>query len=69
MVLMKDSNLVDGISMPLGLGMALAQNGKAMDYFASLSDGKQQQIIAHTHQIVSKQEMRQYVDQMMNGLI
>lgn len=66
---MKDRNLMDGIEMPLGLGMALAQNVNAMNYFASLPDQKQQEIINRTHSIQSKQEMRKLVDNMMKGLV
>lgn len=55
--------------MPLGLGMALAQDVNAMDYFASLPDQKQQEIIGRTHSIQSKQEMHQLVRDMMNGLV
>lgn len=48
--------------MPLGLGMALAQNPEAMQKFALLSDEKKQEIINGTHSVSSKAEMRQYVD-------
>lgn len=54
-------NNVNGPHMPMGLGMALAENLEAMNYFSSLSAEQQQQIIDHTHSIQSKQEMRQYV--------
>ena len=66
---MKDHNLAEGIEMPLGFGMALAQNVNAMDYFASLPEQKQQEIIARTHGVQSKQEMRKLVRDMMNGLV
>ena len=66
---MKDHNLAEGIEMPLGLGMALAQDVNAMDYFASLPDQKQQEIISRTHSIQSKQERRELVRDMMKGLV
>ncbi len=47
--------------MPIGLGMALAQNPEAMKKFATMSPAQQQEIIAGTHDIRSKQEMHQYV--------
>lgn len=47
--------------LPLGFGMALAQNTKAMEYFATLPEQKKQEVIAHTHQISSKDEMHAYV--------
>ena len=49
--------------MPLGLGLALAQNIKAMNRFADLSPQQQQQMINQTHQIHSKQEMKAFVQQ------
>lgn len=48
--------------MPLGLGMALAQNYEAMQKFAALSENKKQEIIRGTHAVSSKEEMRQYVE-------
>lgn len=55
------NNYVDGNNMPMGLGMALAQNLEAMNHFASLDSERQQEIINHTHDIRSKQEMQMYV--------
>jgi len=52
-------------NMPMGLGMALMQNKPAMEYFSSLSDEAQQQIIEHTHSIRSKEEMQSYVDSLI----
>jgi len=48
--------------MPVGLGMALAMNPEAMEKFASLSEAKKQEIIDGTHNVSSKAEMRQYVE-------
>jgi hypothetical protein len=48
-------------SIPLGLGMALAQNADAMEYFSSLPDSEKERIIAHTHTIQSRREMHQFV--------
>lgn len=52
---------MDHKELPMGLGMALAQNPDAMHYFSNLSDQQQQEIINHTHQIQSRREMHQYV--------
>ena len=49
--------------MPVGLGMALAMNPEAMQKFASLPETKQQEIIKGTHAVSSKEQMRQYVEQ------
>ena len=47
--------------LPLGFGMALAQNEKAMQYFCSLPEEKRVEIVDHTHQIHSRKEMHEYV--------
>lgn len=52
--------------MPLGFGMALAQNPQAMEKFALLSEEKKQELISGTHSVNSKQEMRQYVNNIIN---
>ena len=61
-----DDNIY-GSAMPMGLGFALAQNMAAMEIFSSLDKKQQQQIIENTHQIQSKSEMQQYVDQIEKG--
>lgn len=48
--------------MPLGLGMALAQNTEAMKKFSNLSEKEKQIIIEGTHSISSKTEMHRYVN-------
>ncbi len=55
-------------SLPLGFGMALAQNVDAMEYFSALPKQKQEEIIGHTHQIDSKQEMHAYVQSLTNKI-
>lgn len=66
-VFMEDKNLVFGKGIPVGLGIALAQNLNAMNYFASLEDVKKKEIIDHTHQIRSKNEMQDYVSHIADG--
>lgn len=53
-----------GPELPLGLGMALAQNLQAMRHFSNLSNEAQQALIDQTHSIGSKQEMRAFVDRL-----
>lgn len=55
-------SLLSSNEIPIGLGMALAENVKAMEYFSALSKEEKQKIIDHTHHIKSKREMHQYVD-------
>lgn len=54
-------NLANGPEIPMGLGMALAQNSEAMHRFEQLTQEQKQQVIEHTHSISSKQEMQSYV--------
>ena len=49
--------------LPEGLGMALARNFPAMERFGSLPEAAKRQIVEHTHQIGSKQEMAAFVQQ------
>lgn len=60
-------NYVDGKEIPMGLGMALAQNLDAMNRFSSLEHEQQQEIINHTHDIQSKNEMKQFVSTIAEG--
>jgi len=55
-------NMVNGPDVPMGLGMALAMNLPAMNYFSGLSHESQQQIIERTHNIQSKEEMQSFVE-------
>lgn len=53
---------MDEQSLPLGLGMALAQNSTAMEKFARMPENEQQSLIDGARQVRSKQEMQAYVD-------
>ncbi len=53
--------------MPVGFAMALAMNPEAMQKFGTLSEEQKQQIIAGTHAVKSRDEMRSYVDSLVNG--
>ena len=54
------NQLLNG-DIPLGLGMAFAQNVTAMEYFTSLPKDQQQAIIDQAHQVTSKKEMKAFV--------
>jgi uncharacterized protein YdeI (YjbR/CyaY-like superfamily) len=58
---MKDTNLTKG-DVPLGLGMAFAQNLNAMKYFTSLTEEGRREIINKAHYIKSREEMTEFVD-------
>ena len=51
--------------MPIGLSMALALNPEAMEKFESLTKVQKQEIINGTHSIKSKEEMQQYVNNLI----
>ncbi len=57
---MQNINLLNG--MPMGLGMALGENLPVLNYFSGLGNQKQQDIIANTALLSSKQEMKDYVN-------
>ena len=50
--------------MPLGLGMALAQNPEAMDSYTRLSEQEREALVTQAKAVTSKQEMQELV----NGL-
>ncbi len=50
------------LELPLGFGMALAQNEAAMKRFESLSEPEKQAVLARTHSVTSKRQMQQLVD-------
>lgn len=58
-------NLTKG-EVPVGFGMALAQDLEAMKYFSGLSEDKQRDIINRTKGIKSKEEMQSFVDSIKN---
>lgn len=49
------------MELPLGFGMALAQNEAAMKAFESITESKKQAILQQTHNIKSKREMQQLI--------
>ena len=50
--------------LPLGLGMALAQNEAAMQRFTAMTEAEKQALIQQCHQVQSKREMQQLVNQL-----
>jgi len=48
--------------LPLGFGMALAQNEAAMSRFATMSESEKEAVIQRTHQVQSRREMQRLVD-------
>ena len=59
-------NVTNNNEIPLGLGMAFAQNMPALEYFSALNTQQKQSVIDRAHNVHSKQEMRELVRQMAN---
>ena len=57
----------NNVEIPLGFGMALMQHAGAMNYYSSLSEEDQKQIINHAHTIGSKEEMEVYVQSLVEN--
>ncbi len=60
-------NYLNSDEIPMGLGMALAQNPKAMQIFAKKDKVQQKRIIEKTHSISSKTQMKAFVQQIENN--
>lgn len=56
-----------GGEVPLGLGMALAQNQNAMNEYAMFPESKKQAVIKAAGQVSSKPEMQSLVSSIANG--
>lgn len=56
---------MSNFELPLGFGMALAQNEKAMQCFECLSDDEKKAVLQKTHSVNSKKEMRALVNSLI----
>lgn len=56
-----------GKELPLGFGMALAQNEAAMQQFESMTDSEKQAVLQQARGVNSKREMQQLVAGIVNG--
>ena len=61
-----DRNLTNG-EIPLGLGMAFAQNTAAMERFAAMSAAQKEEVIRMAQNIGSKAEMTDFVQKLADG--
>lgn len=60
-----ENDMLRGV--PMGLGMALAQDMEAMKVFAAMDDAAKSAFISGAHNVNSKQEMRQYVRSLLRS--
>lgn len=58
---------MDFYKVPIGFGMALAQNTAAMTRYAHLTDGQKQDILNKAHNVRSEREMHALVASLANG--
>lgn len=55
---------MDNQQLPIGLGLALAMNQRAMDRYSNMTEAEKEQAIARSRQVKSKREM----DRIVNSL-
>ncbi len=55
----------DFSEMPIGLGMAFAENIPAMRRFTAMSEAEQQSVLAKAHTIKSRVGMHEYVQSLV----
>lgn len=60
---------MESSKLPLGFGMALAQNEPAMKAFEQLSEADKEAMIQKTHAVNSKAEMRRLVSSLTENTI
>ena len=60
-----NNNALDGVEIPQGLSMALAQDLRALNRFAGMSHSEQVQVINRARSARSKEEMRSIVSDLV----
>ena len=58
---------MDFYKVPIGFGMALAQNTEAMNRYARLDEAQKQAVLNKAHNVRSKREMHSLVESLANG--
>lgn len=58
---------MSNLQLPLGFGMALAQNERAMEKFESLSRAQKKIVIERSQSISTKHEMRSFVNSIVDS--
>jgi len=54
------------VDIPLGLGMALTQRPGGMQAFCALTEKEQWEFVEKANSITSREEMRQYVNRLVD---
>ena len=63
----KGGNHMNFYKVPIGFGMALAQNEAAMIRYAQLSDSQKKNILSQAHSVRSEEQMYSLVASLANG--
>ena len=58
---------MDSLELPLGFGMALAQNEQAMQVFEAMTDAQKRAVLEQTRAVTSRREMQQLVSELADG--
>ena len=59
--------MIDNHELPIGFTMELAQHSDILNRFASLSHEEQERYIDGSREVESRQEMKNYVENMFRG--
>lgn len=59
--------MIDNEELPIGFTMALAQHSDALNHFSHLSKAEQEKVINGAKEKHSREEMRDYVENMFQG--
>lgn len=62
---MEQNYIHNSNEVPMGIGMALAENMKAMYAFTALDDATREAFIHNAQNVQSKEEMRAYVNSLL----
>ncbi len=60
---------MDFYKVPIGFGMALAQNTAAMNRYAHMTEQQKQDILKKAHNVRSEREMYSLVASLANGIV
>lgn len=60
-------NMIDNHELPIGFTMELAQHSDILNRFAALSHEEQERYIDGSREVESRQEMKNYVENMFCG--
>lgn len=60
-------NIGEGGGLPIGFGLSLAANAKAMEAFANMSETEKEKTVEKSRQMHTRQDMERFVDSLGTG--